>query len=81
MESSNNQAVEVIKKPRTNYSNTVLRRAVPNVNLQLKKESITMVKLKVLTTLKLPKEDQLARRVRTVDAIPKIISFVTNQQD
>ena len=57
MESSSNQNVEVIKKPRTNYSNTVLRRAVPNVNLQLKKESITMVKLKVLTTLKLPKED------------------------
>lgn len=38
-----------------------------------------MVKLKVLTTLKLPREDQLARRVRTVDAIPKIISFVSNE--
>jgi hypothetical protein len=50
-------AVEVIKKPRTNYSNTVLRRAVPNVNIQLKKESITMVKLKVLTALKLPKDE------------------------
>ena len=81
MESSSNQNVEVIKKPRTNYSNTVLRRAVPNVNLQLRKESITMVKLKVLTTLKLPKEDQLARRVRTVDDIPKIISFVSHQKD
>ena len=40
-----------------------------------------MVKLKVLTTLKLPKEDQLARRVRTVDDIPKIISFASNQRE
>ena len=78
METSNSNSVDVIKKPRTNYSNNVLRRAVPNVNIQLKKESITMVKLKVLTFLKLPKEEQLARRVRTVDEIPKIISFVSN---
>lgn len=27
------QAVEVIRKPRTNYSSNVLRRAVPNVNI------------------------------------------------
>jgi hypothetical protein len=81
MESQSSQAVEIIKKSRTNYSNTVLRRAVPNVNLQLKKESITMVKLKVLTTLKLPKEEQLGRRVRTVDVIPKIISFVSQNID
>ena len=65
----------MIKKPRTTYSSTVLRRAVPNVNIQLKKESITMVRLKVLTVLKLSKDEQLARRVKTVDNIPKILSF------
>lgn len=73
MESS--QQVDVIKKPRTTYSSNVLRRAVPNVNIQLKKESITMVRLKVLTVLKLSKDEQLARRVKTVDNIPKILSF------
>jgi hypothetical protein len=41
-------------KPRTNYSSNVLRRALPpGVNIQHKKDSITMVKLKVLTSLKL----------------------------
>jgi TFIIF-interacting CTD phosphatase-like protein len=69
--------VDVIRKPRTTYSSNVLRRAVPNVNIQLKKESITMVKLKVLTLLKLPKEDEASRRVKTVDNIPKILSFVS----
>lgn len=40
-----------------------------------------MVKLKVLTALKLPKDEQISRRVRTVDAIPKILSFVSHQQN
>lgn len=70
----------MVKKPRTTYSSNVLRRAVPNVNIQLKKESITMVKLKVLTILKLPKEDQASRRVKTVDNIPKILSFVSHNE-
>jgi len=67
--------MEVVKKPRTNYSSTVLRRAVPNVNIQMKKESITMIRLKVLTVLNLSKDEQLARKVKTVDNIPKILSF------
>ena len=58
MESSaSTSQVDIIKKPRTNYSSTVLRRAVPNVNIQLKKESITMVRLKVLTVLNLSKDE------------------------
>lgn len=41
-------------KPRTNYSSNVLRRALPpGVSIQQKKDSITMVKLKVLTQLRL----------------------------
>lgn len=57
MESIIEENIDVIKKPRTSYSIKVLRRAVPNVNIQLKKESITMVKLKVLTILKLPRDE------------------------
>ena len=78
MENAKSAPVDVIKKPRTTYSNNVLRRAVPNVNIQLKKESITMIKLKVLTILKIPKEEDVNRRVKTVDIIPKILSFVSN---
>lgn len=71
-------------KPRTNYSSNVLRRAVPNVNIQQKKDSITMVKLKVLTSLKLGKrgddDPQMPRKVKTVQQIPKILSFVSPGQ-
>jgi hypothetical protein len=69
-------------KPRTNYSSNVLRRAVPNVNIQQKKDSITMIKLKVLTQLKLggnrgDDHHQVPRKVKTVQQIPKILSFVS----
>jgi hypothetical protein len=76
MESLSNSTLDVIKKPRTNYSKNVLRRAVPNVNIQEKKESITMSKLKVLTMLKLQKSDDTSRKVKTVDNIPKILTIV-----
>ena len=64
--------LDVIKKPRTNYSSNVLRRALPpGVNIQQKKDSITMVKLKVLTQLKFGKDyahagDSGPRKVKTV---------------
>jgi hypothetical protein len=61
--------IDVIRKPRTNYSNNILRVVQPNVNIQQKKESITMLKLKVLTLMKLhpPKDgDSLPRKVKTV---------------
>ena len=66
--------LDVIMKPRTNYSSNVLRRALPpGVNIQQKKDSITMVKLKVLTQLKLNKDygsgggvDGGPRKVKTV---------------
>jgi hypothetical protein len=82
MESSPSQQheIDIIRKPRTTYSSNVLRRAVPNINLQQKKESITMVKLKVLTALKLPKDGQQSRRVKTVEQLPKILSIISPQQ-
>ena len=70
--------MDIIKKPRTTYSSSVLRRAVPNVNIQQKKESITMIKLKVLSAWRLPKDsDQLSRKVRTVENLPKIPTIVS----
>lgn len=64
---------DFIMKPRTNYSSNVLRRALPpGVNIQHKKDSITMVKLKVLTSLKLGETrggesgKQMPRKVKTV---------------
>ena len=63
--------LDVIMKPRTNYSSNVLRRALPQgVNIQQKKESITMLKLKVLTQLKFSKDypgsGEGPRKVKTV---------------
>ena len=68
MVESSQQELDVIIKPRTNYSSNALRRALPNVNIQQKKESITMVKLKVLTCMKLNHKDGalLPRKVKTV---------------
>eukprot|EP00347_Sterkiella_histriomuscorum_P021704 403333054 len=40
-----------------------------------------MVKLKVLTILKLPQGQQPSRRVKTVDNIPKILSFVSQNEN
>lgn len=75
----------MIKKPRTNYSSNVLRRVLPNVNIQQKKESLTMMKLKVLTSLKLHKGEgssgMLPRKVKTVQQIPKILSIISTQQN
>jgi hypothetical protein len=45
--------MDVIKKPRTNFSSNVLRRAIPNMNIQDKIGSISMNKLNVLSTMRL----------------------------
>ena len=36
------EQVEIVKKPRNNYSNSALRRVVPQTDLKKKKESLTM---------------------------------------
>ena len=40
-----------------------------------------MVRLKVLTILNLSKDEKVARRVKTVDNIPKILSFQSQPID
>ena len=40
---------DIIKKPRTNFTNNVLRRAIPKVNIQDKINSISVNKLNVLS--------------------------------
>ena len=44
---------DIIKKPRTNFTNNVLRRAIPNINIQDKIGSISMNKLNVLSAMRL----------------------------
>ena len=80
MESLADSRIDVIKKPRTLYSKSVLRMAVPNVNIQQKKESITMNKLRVLTFLNPTDRDEMNRKVKTVDNIPKILTIVANDR-
>ena len=45
--------VDLVKKPRTNFSSNVLRRAIPNMNIQDKIGSISMNKLNVLSAMRL----------------------------
>lgn len=56
------------------------------MNIQMKKESLSMMKLKVLTSLKLNPlhhpdagADGLSRKVKTVQQIPKIFSIVNQK--
>ncbi len=58
MESSTLQShLDIIKKPRTNYSKNVLRMAVPNVDVAKKIESISMSKIKMNTMLRFKSTD------------------------
>jgi hypothetical protein len=71
--------LDIIKKPRVNYSNTILRRTqAPNVDILKKMQSITMAKLRVFTFLHLKREgEEHFRKVRTVDNIPKILTIIS----
>lgn len=44
---------DVIMKPRTMFTSNVLRRAIPNINIQDKIGSISMNKLNVISALRL----------------------------
>ena len=74
--------LDIIKKPRVNYSNTILRRTQPaNVDILKKMQSITMAKLRVFTFLHLKKEgEEHFRKVRTVDNIPKILTIISGKK-
>ena len=72
---------DVIKKPRTNFTNNVLRRAIPNINIQDKIGSISMNKLNVLSAMRLGPTggSQVnfgdSKKVHTVSNLPKIQSL------
>lgn len=70
------QVFDVIKKPRNNYSSHALRRVVPNINIQQKKESITSSKLRIRSFLRPISNDEIDRRVKTVENIPKILTIL-----
>ncbi len=70
---------DIIKKPRTNFTNNALRRAIPNINIQDKIGSISMNKLNVLSAMRLGPTDGgnqnknvSQKKVHTLSNIPKI---------
>ena len=72
---------DVIKKPRTNFTNNVLRRAIPKMNINDKINSISVNKLNVLSQLRLDPTNganQQAfgnKKVRTLNELPKVLSL------
>jgi predicted HTH transcriptional regulator len=71
---------DVIKKPRTNFTNNVLRRAIPKVNIQDKINSISVNKLNVLSQLRLDPTGGTGlafgtKKVRTLNSLPKMHSL------
>ena len=76
-----NDDFDIIKKPRTNFTNNVLRRAIPNINIQDKIGSISMNKLNVLSAMRLGPTggSQVSlndsKKVKTVSNLPKVQSL------
>ena len=71
---------DIIKKPRTNLTNNVLRRAIPKMNIQDKISSISMNKLNVLSAMRLgPTAGSSVsinvKTIKTVSNLPKIHSL------
>jgi hypothetical protein len=71
---------DIIKKPRTNFTNNVLRRAIPKMNIQDKISSISMNKLNVLSAMRLgPTAGSSVsfndNKIKTVGNLPKIHSL------
>ena len=71
---------DIIKKPRTNFTNNVLRRAIPKMNIQDKISSISMNKLNVLSAMRLgPTAGSSVsinvKTIKTVSNLPKIHSL------
>jgi len=67
--------IDIIRKPRNNFTNSVLRRAIPNINIQDKIGSISMNKLNVLSAMRLGKTGSAhfeCKKIKTVNALPKV---------
>ena len=71
--------IDLVMKPRTNFTNNVLRRAIPNINIQDKIGSISMNKLNVLSAMRLSDDgshqQREVKKVRTVSNLPKVMSL------
>jgi len=75
--SLNDADCDIIKKPRTNFTNNVLRRAIPNMNIQDKIGSISMNKLNVLSAMRLGGTAGSvngfdSKKIKTVNNLPKV---------
>jgi hypothetical protein len=69
---------DIIRKPRTNFTNNVLRRAIPKMNIQDKISSISMNKLNVLSAMRLGPASSVSfndKKIKTVSNLPKIHSL------
>lgn len=72
---------DIIKKPRTNFTNNVLRRAIPKINIQDKIGSISLNKLNVISAMKIGTISgsnnnlQGGKRIKTVTNLPKMQSL------
>jgi hypothetical protein len=74
----NEEEYDIIKKPRTNFTNNALRRAIPNLNVQDKLGSISMNKLNVLSAMRLGTGSQstyIDKKIRSVSSLPKMQSL------
>ena len=73
----------MIKKPRTKFTTNVLRRAIPDLNIQDKIGSISLNKLNVLSAMRLGptagSETQInsstTKKVKTVMNLPRMLSI------
>jgi hypothetical protein len=68
-----------IHKPRNNYSNMALKRAMGNFNLKDKRKNLSSIGFGAKSVLKHPGEDEQQsgiRKIRTVDMIPKAITIM-----
>jgi len=71
---------DVIKKPRTNFTNNVLRRAIPKMNINDKINSISVNKLNVLSQMRLGPSSGShiefgGKKIKTLNALPKVLSL------
>ena len=66
---------DIIKKPRTQFSSNVLRRAIPKLNTQEKINTISMNSLNVLSQMRLHAPKEGNSKVLSVNNLPKIQSM------
>lgn len=67
---------DVIMKPRTNFSCNVLRKVIPAFNVQDKIGTISMSKIKILSSMRLADAGvPHSPKIRTVASMPKIQSL------